>query len=111
MTSFSAAQNLTPAIVGRGRTPEIAPWLLLAALLTAPLAFGTVQSWAWAAMSIAIVLLALAWAAERARAGNLTLFWSPLFIPLIVALGLALVQRFAGLTMDAARSEEHTSEL
>jgi O-antigen ligase len=111
MTSFSAAQNLTPAIVGRGRTPEIAPWLLLAALLAAPLAFGAVQSWAWAAMSIAIVLLALAWAAERARAGNLTLFWSPLFIPLIVALGLALVQRFAGLTMDAAATRESAIKL
>src|SRR5690242_12312141 len=111
MTSFSAAQNLTPAIVGRGRTPEIAPWLLLAALLAAPLAFGAVQSCAWAAMSIAIVLLALAWAAERARAGSVTRPRSPLFIPLTVTLGVALVQLFAGLTMDAAATRESAIKL
>lgn len=46
MTSFSAAQNFTLAIVGSGRTPEIGPWTLLATLMAAPLAFGAVQSWA-----------------------------------------------------------------
>ncbi|HKC71896.1 MAG TPA: hypothetical protein VKB60_09745, partial [Terriglobales bacterium] len=92
MTSFSNPQNCMPAVLGRGRAPEISPWPLLATLMAAPLAFGAVQSWAWAAMSIVIVLLALAWAVGRARAASLILFGSPLLIPLIGALGLALVQ-------------------
>lgn len=111
MTSFSAAQNLMPAIARPGPTPEIAPWLLLATLMAAPLAFGAVQSWAWAAMGIVIVLLALAWAVGRARAASLTLSWSPFFVPLTVALGLALVQLFAGLTLDAAATRESASKL
>lgn len=111
MTSFSAAQNFTLAIVGSGRTPEIGPWTLLATLMAAPLAFGAVQSWAWAAMSIVIVVLALAWAVGRARAGSLTLLWSPLFVALMLALGLALVQLFAGLTMDAAATRESAIKL
>ena len=111
MTSFSAAQSLTPANAGRGGTAEIAAWPLVAVLMAAPLAFGAVQSWAWAAMGIAIVVLALAWANQYARAGSLALPCSPLFIPLILALGLALVQLLAGLTMDAAATRESAMKL
>ena len=111
MTSFSAAQNFTPAMVGSGRRPELAPWMLLATLMAAPLAFGAVQPWAWAAMSLAIVLLALAWAVGRARASSLTLLWSPLLIPLIATLGLALVQLFAGVSMDTAATRESAIKL
>ena len=111
MTSFSNAQNCIPAVLGSGRRPETAAWPLLATLMAAPLAFGAVQSWAWAAMSIVIVLLALAWGVGRARAARLTLFGSPLFVPLVGALGLALVQLFAGLTMDAAATRESAIKL
>ncbi|HET7750271.1 MAG TPA: O-antigen ligase family protein [Terriglobales bacterium] len=111
MTSFAAAPSFTPAIVGHGRTAEIAAWPLVAVLMAAPLAFGAVQPWAWAGMGSAIVLLALAWAVERARAGSLKLPWSPLFISLLVALALALAQLLAGLTLDAAATHESAIKL
>jgi hypothetical protein len=111
MTSFAAAPSFTPAVVGHGRTAEIAAWPLVAVLMAAPLAFGAVQPWAWAGMGSAIVLLALAWAVERARAGSLKLPWSPLFISLLVALALALAQLLAGLTLDAAATHESAIKL
>lgn len=109
MTRFS--QNFAPALGERGRAAEVTAWCLLAVLMGAPLALGAVQPWAWAAMSLAIVLLALSWAVQRARAGSVTLPWSPLFIPLIVALGLALVQLLAGWSMDAAATRESAIKL
>lgn len=111
MTSFSAAHNFTPTKVQRSRSDEVAAWCLLAVLMAAPLAFGAVQPWTWTGMGIAIVLLALAWAIQRVRAGSLTLPWSPLFLPLMVALGVALVQLFAGMTLDAAATRESTIKL
>jgi O-antigen ligase len=111
MSSFSAAQNSTSGRGEGGRAAEIAVWPLVSVLMAAPLAFGAVQVWAWAGVSIAIVLLVLAWALQRARAGSVTLPWSPLFIPLLAALGLALVQLLAGLTMDAAATRESAIKL
>ena len=109
MTSFSAAPNFASASLRPVATAGIAA--LVAVLMAAPLAFGAVQSWAWAGMSIAIVLLALAWAVGRARAASLTLMWSPLLLPLIAALGLALVQLLAGLSMDKASTRESAMKL
>ncbi len=111
MTRFSAAQNVGPALGERGRAAEVVPWLLLAVQMAAPLAFGAVPSWAWAGTGIAIVLLALGWAVQRARAGSVPLPWSPLFIPLMLALGLALVQLLAGRSMDAAATRESAIKL
>ncbi|HJT00357.1 MAG TPA: O-antigen ligase family protein [Terriglobales bacterium] len=111
MTTFSVPQNFASANAGRGGTAEIATWPLVAVLMAAPLAFGAVPSWAWAGMGIAIVVLALSGAVQRVRAGSLTLPWSPLFVPLMVALGLALVQLLAGWSMDAAATRESAMKL
>lgn len=109
MTGFSAAQSFASA--GRGGTAESLAWPLLAVLLAAPLAFGAVQPWAWAGMSIAVVVLVLVWAIQGARAGRLILSWSPLFVPLLAVLALALLQGLAGLTMDAAATRESAVKL
>jgi hypothetical protein len=113
MTSCSAAQNFPPAILGSGRRPvaEIAAWPLVVVLMAAPLALGAVQPWAWAAMGIVIVLLALAWAIQLARAGRLRLVWSPLLLPLLVVLAMAALECLAGWTMDAAATRESAIKL
>ncbi|HEV2118273.1 MAG TPA: O-antigen ligase family protein [Terriglobales bacterium] len=111
MNRFSPAQNFTPAIVDCSRPSDVPGWALVAVLMAAPLAFGAVQPGAWAGMSIAIVLLVAAWAIQRAQAGSLTVSWSALFIPIIMVLGLALVQLLAGLSMDAAASRESAIKL
>ncbi len=94
---------------GERRQPAL--WALLGVLMAAPLAFGAVLSWAWAAMNIAIVVLALAWAVERARQGKLRLAWSPLLLPALLLAALALVQTRAGQTLDAAATREAALKL
>ncbi len=89
-----------------GERRQPAWWALLGVLMAAPLAFGAVPSWAWAAMNIVIVALALAWAVARARQGEVRLAWSPLLLPALLLAALAVAQMRAGQTLDAAATRE-----
>jgi O-antigen ligase len=80
-------------------------------LIAAPLAFGAVLPWGWAAMNMVIVMLALAWAVGRARRGEVRLAWSPLLLPALLLPALAVVQVRARLTLDAAGTREAVLKL
>lgn len=86
-------------------------WPLLAVLMAAPLAFGAVLPWGWAAMNMVIVVLALVWAAEHARRGRVALVWSPLLLPALLLPLLAVAQMRAGQTLDAAGTREAALKL
>ena len=79
---------------------------LIALLMAAPLAFGAVQPWAWGAMTVGVACLLLFWAVGCARAGAVTLAWSPLYTPGLALLALAVLQLRFGLTMDRIATRE-----
>ena len=83
-----------------------ARFLLLAALLGAPLAFGAVQPWAWASLAFVALLALLLWAAGNILQGELRIAWSPLYVPAALFLLLAAVQYAGRLTFDPMATRE-----
>jgi len=84
----------------------VARVLLIATLLGAPWAFGSVQPWAWGTLVVLSCLIVVLWAAGCAHQGVLRIGWSPLYWPFIGLLILAAVQYFGGLTVDAVATRE-----
>ena len=85
--------------------------LLLAALIAAPLAFGAVQPWAWAALAVTAVVLLLLWAIAAVRQVKLRVAWSPLYVPVALFLLLASIQFLGHLTFDPFASRESLLKL
>jgi len=83
-----------------------ARYVLLAALLAAPLAFGAVQPWAWASLAFVALLALLLWAAGSIRQGELRIAWSPLYVPAALFLLLAVVQHAGRFTLDPVATRE-----
>jgi len=79
---------------------------LAATLLAAPLAFGAVQAWAWAAMAVAAFLLLLLWSMASVREGTLRILWSPLYLPAGFFLLLGMIQFAARLTLAPMATRE-----
>ena len=89
-----------------------AAWtLLLAILLEAPLAFGAVQEWAWAAMAVGASLTLFIWSIASARQGELKIVWSPLYLPALLFFLLSSIQFFARRTLDPIASRESLLKL
>jgi O-antigen ligase len=88
------------------------PWfaaargLLIAILMIAPLAFGAVEPRTWAPLAIGIAITVMVWAIGCFKSGRLDLEWSPLYLPAILFLVLALVQHGAGATLDPVGTRE-----
>lgn len=80
--------------------------LLVATLLAAPLAFGAVQPWAWAALYVLAFLSTLLWAIACVRQGAVRIVWSPLYWPAALFLLVGAVQYFGHLTADNYGSRE-----
>jgi O-antigen ligase len=85
---------------------KLARILLVAALLGAPLAFGAVVPWAWAALGLAASLGLFLWALGSAQQGVVKLIWSPLYIPLAMFFLLGMAQYAARLTLDRAETRQ-----
>jgi O-antigen ligase len=80
--------------------------LLVAALFGAPLAFGAVLPWAWAALSLAASLGLFLWALGCVQQGALKLIWSPLYMPLALFFLLGVVQYVARLPLDRSETRQ-----
>ncbi len=87
-------------------TSGAAKGLVLFALLAAPWAFGAVQVWAWATLTVLAFTALLLWAASKAAAGRLCVVWSPLYVPGAFFLALGLVQYYGHLTFDPVGTRE-----
>ena len=85
---------------------SITKWVLIAALLAAPLPFGAVQPWAWAALLIVSLALFLLWTIANVQRGVLRIQGSPLFLPAGLFLILSLVQYYGGFTLDPYATRE-----
>ncbi len=84
---------------------------LVAILLAAPLAFGAVEPWAWAALLIASFVLLMLWTLGTVRQGELKVHLSPLYLPAVLFLGLCIVQLYGGITLDAYATRESIFKL
>ncbi len=84
---------------------------LMAVLLAAPLAFGAVEPWAWAALLSASFVLLTLWTIGSARQGELKVRLSPLYLPAGLFLALAVAQLCAGATLDAYATRESILKL
>ncbi len=84
---------------------------LVAILLAAPLAFGAVEPWAWAALLIASFVLLMLWTIGSVRQGELKVQLSPLYLPAVLFLVLCIVQLYGGVTLDAYATRESIFKL
>lgn len=84
---------------------------LICLLMAAPLAFGSVEPWAWAGMVIFIVLIALVWVGSSVKAGQLNLSWTPLYLPILLLLLLVIVQGSLNATFDSLSAGESVVKL
>ncbi len=84
---------------------------LLAVLVAAPLAFGAVEPWAWAALLVASFALLVLWAIGSARQGELNVRLSPLYLPAGLFLALGVAQLCSGTTLDAYATRESILKL
>lgn len=80
--------------------------LLLATLMLAPLAFGAVQTWAWASLAVIAVLLLFLWGIGCVQEGAVRIFWSPLYVPAGLFLLLGVIQFIDHLTVDPIGTRE-----
>src|SRR5439155_21101417 len=98
-----ADQPLRPTDHARDAEPWAFPaarFLLVAALLGAPLAFGGMITWACVALGLVASLALFLWAMGAVRQGPLEFIWSPLYIPPAPFFLFGLVQYWARLTLD-----------
>ncbi len=93
-TSF-VRENVSAATSGV-RWFSSARAVLTASLLAAPLAFGAVQVWAWAALYILAFLALAMWAMGCVRRGFMKITWTSLYWPAAAFLTLGALQYFAG---------------
>jgi O-antigen ligase len=70
------------------------------------LAFGAVQPWASAALALVAVLAMLCWAMGCVRQQGLVFAWTPLYLPVLLFLVLAVVQLAAGKTIDPTATRD-----
>lgn len=65
---------------------------LMGALFAAPLAFGSVEPWAWAGLSALVAVAFFCWAMNALERQSAQFVWTPLYIPLVLLLLFALLQ-------------------
>ncbi len=81
-----------PVVYRDSRWFAAARAIFISTLMVAPLSFGGVQPWAWAALALVAVLVMLCWAMGCVRQQGLMLAWTPLYVPTLLFLGLAVIQ-------------------
>lgn len=80
--------------------------LFLATLMLAPLAYGAVQTWAWASLTVLAFLLIFLWGISCVKQGAVKVFWSPLYLPAGLFLILGVAQLFDHFSVDPVGTRE-----
>ncbi len=107
----SNAELMQKAIRERFRAMDGARILLAATLLAAPLPFGSVQPWAWGLLTLSAVAVLFLWGIGIAQQGHLRIFWSPVYLPLILFLLLGIIQYIGRRTSDPYSTRESLIKL
>src|SRR5439155_15724172 len=80
--------------------------LLIATLIGAPWAYGAMVPWAWVALGLIASLALFLWAVGTVQRRELTLVWSPLYVPIALFFLLGVVQYAARLTLDTSETRQ-----
>jgi O-antigen ligase len=80
-------------------------------LFASPLPFGAVYTWAWTSLTILTVLAVILWMVGSIQKGKLRIGYSPLYVPLMLFLGLGLIQLFFHLTLTPIATRESVLKL
>lgn len=111
-----AAEGLSEHAESRQRHTSTAAFavprvLLIAMLLTAPLAFGAVQVWAWSTLCILACILLFLWALACFRQRRISIAWSPLYLPALGFFLIGAIQLAGGRAMDPYGAREAILDL
>ena len=85
--------------------------LLLLTLLGAPLAFGAVETWAWASLAVLVCVSLFLWTLGSVRQRVARIWWSPLYLVGMLFLLLGGAQYSGHLTLDPIRTRESLLKL
>jgi O-antigen ligase len=85
--------------------------LLGVMLLTAPLPFGAVYTWAWASLTILTLLVLILWMVGSIQEGRLRIGYSPLYVPIALFLAVGLIQLSFHLTLSPIATKESLLKL
>src|SRR5205814_9034970 len=85
--------------------------LLLLTLLGAPLAFGAVETWAWAALAALVSASLFLWTLGSVRQRVLRIWWSPLYTVEMLFLLLGGAQYSGHITLDPIRTRQSLLKL
>jgi len=77
---------------------QIELYALTAVLMFAPLAFGSVESWAIFVLQLSSAILFSVWILQQVRAGRISIRWNPVFLPMCAFAALAIVQLLPGIS-------------
>src|SRR2546422_5878513 len=80
-------------------------------LYRSPLPFGSVEPWAWGAVSLLVLVSLALWALAGARQGEVKILLSPLYVPAALFLLLAAIQVWGRLTVDPVSTRESLLKL
>jgi O-antigen ligase len=106
------APGLLERIKGRSESPSVprmisaARVLLVVTLMAAPMAFGSVQAWAWAGLTVMAAVLLMLWAVGCIQQGMVKVYWSSLYVPAALFLLLGIGQFAGHLTLDPFGTRE-----
>ena len=95
----------------RDRAPSLTAASVAAVLLVAPLAFGAVETWCWAALCAVVGLVLILWSITSTRRDCVDLVWSPLYVPLALLAGVGLFQLARHITVDSISTRNALVEL
>lgn len=85
--------------------------LLVGLLFCAPLAFGSIEPWAWGPMAVVAGIILLLWTAGCVANRLLAVAWSWLYVPGVTLLGFVLIQLKGHLSVDQASTSEAVLKL
>ena len=85
--------------------------LLVITLMAAPLAFGAVQTWAWASLALIAAVLLMLWAVGCVQRRTVVVHWSAVYLPAALFLLLGIGQFIGHLTLDPFGTREALIEL
>lgn len=101
----SSGPQLEPPAGARGLYSS-ARRVLLATLMIATLVFGAVQPWAWGGVICVACVCLMLWLGGCLRAGEVRIYWSPLYLLALALLVLGVVQMALQTTYDRVGTRE-----
>jgi len=103
--SSSIQERSIPELSGN-RWVHSSRTLLLAVLMAAPLEFGAVEPWAWAAMTVCTFVAVLLWCIGSFKSRQLNVRGTALYVCLLLFLMLMLIQQIGKITFDPLSARE-----